>query len=374
MPESPLINLIKKYKIHFILGAVAFWTLIGIIIFASELVAHHVLGIRNIDPVEQKQYLCRWVLWLCLTPFLVYAALKLNIKNTHIVWFILIHLILGNLFLATEFFIEVSIIKPIADEYYKRDVGLDEFAAPFVLKYFAYIINYFLILGIVNIYVYINSYQLAQKELLQKEVVTGNLRYQLALSQLETLKMQIHPHFLFNTHNALLSLILKQENEKAAVMLNKLSNLLRLTMTSRDKDFVSLKEELEVCDLYLDLQALRFAQRLSIHRAIAPDTEQMPVPFFILQPLLENAIVHGIERTDEHAFLTLSSRLHNGYLELQVENTVPATVNTTQLIPGIGLNNVKERLTQYYPQLYTLKFHSHANCFTVTLQLPVYER
>jgi sensor histidine kinase YesM len=371
---SPITELYRKHKLRLLLGALAFWCVIAVMIWVSEVVAHKLIGARFIDYVEQRQYLTRLCLWMLLTPLLMFVALRINIKNTRLPWFILIHLVLGTLFLAVEFSIEVAILMPIAEDYYHREVLLKEFALPFVYKYFAYILNYFLILGIANIYVYMRSLQRAQKDLHQKEVANTELKYQLAVAQMQTLKMQIHPHFLFNTHNSILSLILKNENEKAAVMLGKLSNLLRKTIETQDEEFVPLSKELEIADLYLDLQSVRFSDRLNYVRGISADTLDCKVPFFILQPLVENAIIHGVEKTADVSQLKLQTKKEHDRLLITIANTLAGIEKHGHAGHGIGLSNVTKRIAQYYSGNASLTLEFSDGLAVVTINLPAYEK
>lgn len=370
---SPLAELYRKHKARMIFGALAFWCVIAVLIWVSEVVAHKVIGAKFIDYVEQRQYLLRLVLWMLLTPLLMFVAFRINIKNTRLPWFFLVHLCLGTLFLAVEFSIEVAILMPVAESYYHREVLVREFALPFVYKYFAYILNYFLILGIANIYIYMRTLQRSQKELHQKEVTNTELKYQLALAQMQTLKMQIHPHFLFNTHNSILSLILKNESEKAAEMLNKLSNLLRKTIETQDEERVPLSKELEIADLYLDLQAVRFSERLKYTRNVSADSLGVKVPFFILQPLVENAVIHGVENNAELSELKLEAKRSGDRLLIAITNTTAESSLKEKNGHGIGLSNVTRRIEQYYngDASLTLEFTNHLAI--VTINLPAHE-
>ncbi|HTF06098.1 MAG TPA: histidine kinase [Bacteroidia bacterium] len=374
MQTSPFRELFRKYKFQLIAGAIGFWLFLGLIIYGSELAVHNFLGTKFIDDFEQRQYLLRWTLWLLLTPLLIVVALRINIRNTKIAWFVLVHFLLGNLFLAFEFTVEVSILMPIADRFYNRDVQLGEFAKPFVYKYFGYILNYFLILGITNIYVYMTSLQQTQKDLLEKEVANSELKYQLAIAQMQTLKMQIHPHFLFNTHNSILALIVKNENEKAAIMLGKLSNLLRSTIESQTEDYVTLKKELEITDLYLDLLATRFSERFRYVKEVDENTLHVKIPFFILQPLVENAVIHGVEKTDGTSILKLKCEKDNGQLFISVSNTTPGNIRADEIKYGIGLTNVINRLEKYYGNKSSLKLDLTGTEAVLTINLPLDEK
>lgn len=375
MRSIPIIAQLKKHKYKILFGALAFWVTIGLMIYVTEVIAHRYLGRAFIDEVEKKQYLLRWVLWLLLTPLILFLGLKINVSNTKIPWFILLHLLLGTMVLAIEFLFELAIIRPMAENIYHRYVHVGELILPFVLKYFSYVIMYFLIVGIVNIYVYMYQLQETQKTLMAAELQNKELHYRVTLSQLQMLKMQIHPHFLFNTHNAILGLILKNENEKAARMLDGLSSLLRLTLEKQDSEFVRLSEELYNVDLYLDIQSVRFGDRFSWSKNVSEAASQCFVPFFILQPLVENAVVHSIEKLDTPARILISAEVRNQQLDIRIVNDCPEDALAERFAPGIGLSNITRRLEQHYGNAAKFTLEKTApGKITASLLLPAHEQ
>ena len=344
----PHIALVRKHLAKIVLSAFVFWLLIGFLVYLTEYIAYTYFGAKMMDEIEQKQYLLRWVLWLLFTPIIILLALRINIGNCKLVWFVILHIFFGTLILALDFFIELSVLKPLAEAFYKRPVVVDELIIPFLYKYFGYIINYFLIVGIVNIYVYMNTYYKTQKNLLHVEIHNQELNYQLTLAKLQSLKMQIHPHFLFNAHQSILGLILKQENEKAANILSKLSDLLRLTLERQDQDYISLEDELKANELYLDLQKIRFGERLKYSKMLEPKALKARIPYFILQPIVENAIIYGVEKSDDEVIIQINAYLKDNKLYIEVINTGDIDSSLTQHGFGIGLKNIENRLNQYY--------------------------
>lgn len=171
----------------------------------------------------------------------------------------------------------------------------------------------------------------------------------LLAAKIEALKSQINPHFLFNTLTSVTSLI-RSQPETARVVIIKLSGLLRRLMRSHEQ-FVTLREELEAIDEYLDIEVIRFGPRLSVRKEIAPDTLDVMVPSMILQPLVENSIKHGLARKVGPGRITLRSRRERGAAIIEVEDDGLGISDErlhTAMSSGIGLSNVHERLRVIY--------------------------
>lgn len=177
----------------------------------------------------------------------------------------------------------------------------------------------------------------------------AELEARLAKAHLQALQMQLHPHFLFNTLNAIYVLV-RDDAEAACRMLETLSSLLRLTLKKLDQTLVPLREELEFLKLYLAIEQMRFNDRMKIEFDIAPLLQNVLVPNFILQPLVENAILHGITQTPGEGRLKVSARRKNHRLVLQVKDNGPGLTGKTEWKngSGIGLSNSRERLRQLY--------------------------
>jgi two-component system LytT family sensor kinase len=171
----------------------------------------------------------------------------------------------------------------------------------------------------------------------------------LLAAKVEALKSQINPHFLFNTLTSVSSLI-RSQPETARTVILKLSGLLRKLMRSHEQ-FVTLREELESIDEYLDIEVIRFGPRLGVGKDIAPDTLDIIVPSLILQPLVENAIKHGLTRKVGTGRITIRSRRGDNVLVLDVEDDglgISDERLQTAMSSGIGLSNVNERLRVIY--------------------------
>jgi two-component system, LytTR family, sensor kinase len=174
----------------------------------------------------------------------------------------------------------------------------------------------------------------------------------LAASELQALKMQLHPHFLFNTLHGISTLI-DSDHQTAKAMIIKLSSLLRTSLERGNSDLIPLEEELKFVGDSLDLEKMRLGPRLTVRWSIDPGTLKALVPQLILQPLAENAIRHGIACSREGGWIEITSQRSNGTVELQVRNSVAGkkTVGT-----GVGLRNTEARLKHLYSDEASLAF------------------
>ena len=181
----------------------------------------------------------------------------------------------------------------------------------------------------------------------------------LMAARVEALASQINPHFLFNTLTSISSLI-RSQPETARLLIVKLSGLLRRLLRSQEH-YVTLREELEAIDEYLDIEHMRFGSRLHIDKDIHPDTLDIVVPSMLLQPIIENALKHGLEPKIGEGRLTIRSSRQNGHAIIDViDNGVGVTPDQAGRVKGsgIGLRNVNERLRVIYGSNYQLQLDS----------------
>ena len=200
-------------------------------------------------------------------------------------------------------------------------------------------------------------------------------------ARLDALQRQINPHFLFNTLNSITSLV-RSRPELAREMIVKLANILRVLLQDREA-FVPFEEELAFTDDYLDIEVVRFGDKLRVVKEIAPDTLQVVVPSMLLQPLIENSIKHGLEPRIDGGTVTLRSRITpDGRLLVEVEDDgvgmAPGRSSPGEIVrpgTGIGMKNVRERMQVLYGNSAEVKIESRPGRGTkVALTMPVTER
>ena len=222
-----------------------------------------------------------------------------------------------------------------------------------LLRYFDYGVYYYFIILLLNHA--LEYYRRFQNE----QISAAQLKAELAQAQLQALKMQLHPHFLFNTLNAI-AVLIEDDPKAARAMLGQLSDLLRLTLENVERQEVPLRQEMEFLDQYLQIQQTRFGERLAIRKAIDPATIEASVPYLILQPLVENAIRHGVESVPGPAVIEISSSRQDGMLELRVRDTGPGLTNDSYTLSkrGVGLANIRGRLQRLYGERHRFELNN----------------
>jgi two-component sensor histidine kinase len=206
------------------------------------------------------------------------------------------------------------------------------------------------------------------------ETKRGQLAAQLARAQLQALKMQIHPHFLFNTLNSIAALLHK-DVEAADRMIARLGDFLRLTLKQSDTQTIDFAQELEFLKCYLDIERTRFEDRLTVAIEVEPQSLNLAVPNLFLQPIVENAIRHGIARQTSSGQVTIRAFKKSERLIVQVEDNGPGLrTNPNGTNSGIGLSNTLARLKQFYGEDYRFEIANAAERgVIVTIEIPAVE-
>jgi two-component sensor histidine kinase len=199
----------------------------------------------------------------------------------------------------------------------------------------------------------------AQRRLLHQRAASARLAELLAQAQLAALRLQLEPHFIFNALNAVTGLIREKKDGEAITAIASLSDLLRRVTDRSERQFVSLQEEADFLRKYLDIQQLRFAERLRYHIDIPDSLMAAQVPDLILQPLVENAIKHGIAPRTKGGTLRVSAAREEGTLRLSVYNEGPQLPDTVR--DGVGVANTRQRLYALYGNAQALCLQNHAN-------------
>lgn len=281
-------------------------------------------------------------IWALSAPVCLYYAEKFFFTTRKAAGILIVHIVTGLLLAALTMLIRTVLHWILIDKMASSLNPIRLFQSLYSFLDYG-IMSYMLNLLVSYSYFYYNRFR-------ERELQATMLRTELVQAQLQTLKMQIHPHFLFNTLNAITVLIRKNENNSAIKMISDLGNLLRYSMNSINVQEVPLKQELELLKLYLAIEEIRFKDKLTVEFRTEPDTLCAKVPNLILQPLAENSIKHGISQMSHPGIIIIKSSIRQNKLLIQIIDDGPGIDTSWQILKkkGIGLSNTESRLTKLY--------------------------
>ena len=218
---------------------------------------------------------------------------------------------------------------------------------PTGVAYFgAIILDFALLAAWAALYYGINYFLLLEGEIKQRETLEG----QASSAQLAMLRYQLNPHFLFNTLNSISTLVLLKQTERANAMLARLSSFLRYTLANEPTAKVTLAQEVETLKLYLEIEKMRFEDRLRPHFKVQPETIGARLPSLLLQPLIENAIKYAVTPSEDGADIWITATREGHAVRLEVADNGNGEGSALAASPstGVGLANIRDRLTQAY--------------------------
>ncbi len=336
-------NLLSHKKEMWIKIAVIFlaWTLYGFF-FASQVYISETYFNRN---PSWLRALGIWLTcaysWALVTPLILLLASRLQFNKQTWRRSLLIHALAAIAF-AAFVLLMYSTLRYLFFSGEGAPPLLTSFRNLLIIEFHASVLIY---AAIVGIYYGLNYY----REYKKRELKAAQLETQLSQAQLDALRKQLHPHFLFNTLNTI-SILMEEEPKAAREILVRLSDLLRLTLDKNKAHEVALKQELDFLKSYLEIEQTRFQDRLSVEMTIDPKTLDARVPDLILQPLVENAIRHGLAPRARPGRITIRAEQINGNLRLEVRDNgkgfAPQWSETAN--PGVGISNTRARLAQLY--------------------------
>jgi len=257
--------------------------------------------------------------WMFLTPLIIYLSERFPIKSGQIRRNSLIHFLAGSLISLFQLSIFILARQWLLGNQQKSFSFFSDFQKLFVGEFHINLLIYWIVIGISHLRLINRRYLEREGEMARIALETSQLETKLAQAQLDALKMQIHPHFLFNTLNSI-SVLIRDDAKAANRMLVRLSELLRAALKSGNSPEVSLKDELEFLRGYLEIEQTRFQDRLQVDFDVDKETLDAKVPNLILQPLVENAIKHGIAPLATAGKITIETRRQNGFVQLSVSD------------------------------------------------------
>jgi hypothetical protein len=225
-------------------------------------------------------------------------------------------------------------------------------------KFFGGLLSFLILYAVILLVGYLVD---SRERFAHQQTETARLNEQLSKAQLNALRRQIEPHFLFNTLNAIAGLIREERNDAAISMIAELSDFLRKVIDDSSRQEVPLGEELAFALKYLDIQKVRFAERLQVSVSVPNELFSARVPSFILQPMVENAVKHGVSKRAQGGAIRISALPCDKKITLRVYNDGPSLPNGwEQSRSGIGLANVRTRLRSLYGESFELNIRNQA--------------
>jgi sensor histidine kinase YesM len=304
-------------------------------------------------PISWWSSLVSWLLgvWIsaAFTPLILWLGRRFPFERRVWVRRTAIHLLLSLAFAITHLSVMSFVVTRLGlySALMKPSFGATFFLL-MILGFHGNVVAYWTVLGLQTAFHYYNQYLERRRKALQLELQASELRTELVRAQLTALKGQLQPHFLFNTLNAIMVLVRQGKGAQAEEMLARLSDLLRGVLDEVDAQEVPLRRELEYLALYLAIEEVRFQDRLRVTISTGPETLDALVPHLGLQPLVENAIRHGITRRTAPGRVDVVARAGGGRLHLTVRDDGVGLPTGRPLREGVGLGVTRARLRQLY--------------------------
>ena len=296
-----------------------------------------------------------WLAWAPLTQLVLWLGRRFPLERLALARSLPVHALACALIAAAHvaFFTCLTIwLSPYGQSYKPRSFW-ETFYGRLTSQFHIELLIYSAVIGTSYAFSYYERFR-------EREVRATQLEARLAQAELQALKMQLHPHFLFNTLNAIAALVRSSRIRDAVNMIAGLSDLLRYVLEQAGRQEVTLKEELEFLGRYLDIQQMRFPDRLIVEMNVNPETLDAQVPNLLLQPLVENAIRHGVGYRIEPSLLSVSAERDGHSLRLRVFNDGPQLPEgwRPEKATGIGLSNTRVRLEQLYGKSQNLELRN----------------
>ena len=306
-----------------------------------------------------------WVFWALTLPLIIFLVRRIPIDRTNFKRTIPLHVLIGVAIAIGVFSVLLWFMGLIghANWSLQNHSFWVHFGPELRNQLPAHIVTYLLILSGVLIWSYYRLFR-------ERELVASQLAAQLSQARLQALRMQLNPHFLFNAMNSISMLVRRNDNAQAVRMIAGLSDLLRHVLEDSTGDEVPLADEIAFLKRYLEIERVRFQDRLTVRFDVSDETLGAFVPNLLLQPLVENAIRHGIARKVNPGTVEIAARRLGDRLILQVSDDGPGLTGPSADGTGVGVRNTEARLDQLYggASSFELRSGTHGGAVaTVTL-------
>ncbi|GIV59236.1 MAG: ATPase [Rhodothermaceae bacterium] len=361
------------------------WVEAGLILLFWTLIAALTIGRRAIDPRGPQeglragqvlQTLLEFGLWAVFTPLIFWFIHRFGLERDNWLRRLALHAVMAVAVAALFDFIGLKTYFALVRH---ESVDYSLMKSLLGLRFLDELIVYLTVLAAGIARDYFVRYQERQAEAAMLRTQAARLKAQLAEAHLQALRMQVNPHFLFNTLHAVSSLV-ERDPKGVRRMIVRLSELLRYTLERTGEQEVTLQEELDFLERYLDIERIRFQDRLEVVRDIQPETLEALVPSLVLQPLVENAIKHGVSRIEETGRIEIAAWRRGGYLYVSVSDNGPGlpavSGNGFEVVgEGVGLRNTRERLRSLYGEAQELRLEQpETGGLRVLVRIPYHTR
>jgi len=360
-----------RQQIRLVAGIWLAWTIAGLFYISQDSVPRLYRG----QTVPWKYVFVGWMtgMYVCaaLTPALLWLGNRWPVERR--VMYAGLHLGLSVVFSIMATVIEVPLLMLLGVFPAATPPATIAAGARVMLSFGIQggVIRYWAVIALQAVYRSQKNVKIREREAVELRVKTSELAQQLGAAQLGALKMQLQPHFLFNTLGAIVVLIQQQKTAQAEMMVARLSDLLRLTLEDVEAQEVPLWRELEFLRLYLSIEQVRFEDRLRVRITPAPELSDILVPHMVLQPIVENAVRHGLGQSEEAVTIEVGATSANGSLALVVSDDGPG-LQSNSGHSGIGLTNTRTRLARLYGDRARLVVEPGAGRgVRVTITLPI---
>src|SRR5665213_487848 len=322
-----------------IAATAAGWAFLGLVL-STELYFNEKASMSFADfvGIAIPQFV-RAAMWACIAPFILMLRVRIPLSTGH--WFggILFHIAFSFVVMATFYLgrIEAYILVfgpersgfwyTATTSFYGHNlVDIAYYWAVIAFGYGGYL----------------------QRRFKNEEIRAAQLEGKLIEAELKALREQLKPHFLFNTLNTISVLVRDGKNEMAVTLLARLGSLLRMSLDGNHKNETTLRVEMDFLERYIEIQKARFSDRLTVAIAVDEAALGVPVPWLLLQPIVENAILHGVAPKAGPGRVDILGRVEGGLLHLEVRDDGPGLPDNRRVVEGTGLANTRERLSKIY--------------------------
>lgn len=343
-----------------IAAIMGFWTLLAVLSAGSRVLdpfgeePSMAAAVREAVPIFLNYYL-----WALVTPLIFWVSSRYSVNRDNWIRRVPLHLAIAFAVAIAVDLYDDAIRVTFFQNPGRRPMTFDALRALSRFYFLNELIIYMAVLAVGVAREFFIRYQARQEETLALRAHADRLQAQLSEARLQALRMQVNPHFLFNTLHAVSSLV-ERDPQGVRRMLARLGELLRYTLEDGSEAEVTLRQEIDFLDRYLEIQRIRFQGRLQVDKDIAPDVTDALIPNLILQPIVENAVKHGASEAVDMGRVEIRARRSGDRLVVNVIDNGPGLEDDTlpEQQRGFGLRNTRERLEELYGDAFELSFRS----------------